>query len=291
MLGDAADQNPRLANWRTERFHAQARKRLAVVGVDAAHQTRYLVYPNDKVIGAAILRKGAYDPEKIAVSLDLLRAEGITITQLLDIGANIGTTTIEVLRQLPDVTGVAFEPEPANFQLLRMNLIANGLDDRVKVHRVALSNEPGALTFELSGENNFGDHRVRMTNGNRGGEFGEEGWTTISVPAQRLDDVEGLEIDESTLLIMDVQGFEGHVLAGASRALGARPVVVLELWPYALDRAGGRELLFDSLTGYDRFFDINDPGHGPYAHRDLAELADRAQQRDRFGTDLLALPY
>lgn len=63
--------------------------------------------------------------------LSLLDASGITISHVLDIGANIGTTTIEILRQLPMVTADAFEPEPTNFQLLRMNLLTNDLHSRV----------------------------------------------------------------------------------------------------------------------------------------------------------------
>ncbi len=286
-LAGLAERNPRLASWRAERFYEEAKRRVPVIGVDAANETRYLVYPKDNVIGKAIIREGAYDPEKVLAPLQILTGEGVHITQLLDIGANIGTTTVEILRQLPDATGVAFEPEPANFQLLKMNLIANGLDDRVEAHRFALGNEAGTLTFELS-DTNLGDHRVRISGAT--GDFGEENWATVKVPALRLDDVPGLHVDQRTLMFLDVQGFEGHVLAGGAEALLARPALVFELWPYALDRADGTQLLLDALSGYGRFFDINDLGHGPYSHGDLGGLASRAQQRDMFGTDVLALP-
>src|SRR5919206_538386 len=56
---------------------------------------------------------------------------------LSDIGANIGVTTIELLSRLPGATSVAFEPEPANLDLLAHNVLANGLQDRVTTHGLA----------------------------------------------------------------------------------------------------------------------------------------------------------
>lgn len=169
-----------------------------------------------------------------------------------------------------------------------MNLIANDLDDRVEARQVALSDQNGPVLFELS-NSNFGDHRVRLGTG-RTSAFREDTRATITVPALRLDDVDGLELDRSTLLFMDVQGFEGQVLAGATRLLQTRPPVALELWPYGLDRVEGRPMLFDALTSYGRFFDINHSPPRPLRHRDLVAIAEAVQSHHPLGhTDILAL--
>ena len=41
-----------------------------------------------------------------------------------------------------------------------------------------------------------------------------------------------------TMIWMDTQGFEGHILAGARNALAARTPMVLEFWTFAMNRAG-----------------------------------------------------
>lgn len=113
---DAADEFIRrhpdsaFARWQQERFLAQVERRLPLAVVDGAHGTRYVVRPQDEFIGRMIMRRGAFDPEKIDAVLTLLRENSVMIRQLLDIGANIGTTTVEMLRRLPDVTGVALSP-------------------------------------------------------------------------------------------------------------------------------------------------------------------------------------
>src|SRR5205807_5320043 len=51
------------------------------------------------------------------------------------------------------------------------------------------------------------------------------------------------DADDVTLLWMDIQGHEGHVLRGASALTGRGVPVVMELDPEALGRHGGLELL------------------------------------------------
>ncbi len=61
---------------------------------------------------------GAFDTAKIDNALRLLDERGVVITRALDIGANIGTTTLELLARRPDLRIDCFEPEPFNFRLL-----------------------------------------------------------------------------------------------------------------------------------------------------------------------------
>lgn len=60
-----------------------------------------------------------------------------------DIGANIGVYSIYVALRHPRARVVAFEPEYANLHLLRDNVVANGLQERIKVYSTALSDQSG----------------------------------------------------------------------------------------------------------------------------------------------------
>lgn len=103
------------------------------------HGDTFFVSTQDQHIGRAVFVNGHFDAPTVALALRLIAAHGITITKVLDIGANIGTTTIEALTLLRDATAESFEPEPANYRLLQRNIAANGLNGRVTTHRLALS--------------------------------------------------------------------------------------------------------------------------------------------------------
>jgi len=69
-----------------------------------------------------------------------------------------------------------------------------------------------------------------------------------------------LKFDASTLLWIDTQGYEGHVLQGAQRILqrpiGERPMIVLEFWPYGLDRVDGFSRLIEYLQEFGSLRDL-----------------------------------
>jgi len=266
----------------------QVAKQLPELAVDASNGLRYYVRPGDDVIGKSIIHLGAFQPERIAAVLNLLTARRIKIRQLVDIGANIGTTTLELLRQRPGVTAVAFEPDPSNFSLLKLNVIANGMGRRVRTERLALGDVTGQLELELA-DSNYGDHRVRVSTATPDA-FGERDRKVIRVPGARLDDVEGLTIGPDTLLYIDTQGFEGHVLAGAPVALSRRPPIAFELWPYGLDRAGGRERLFAAVASYGELYDVEHWPPRRMAHGDLDQLCAELGRGPTGHTDVLALP-
>ena len=121
---------------------------------------------------------------------------------------------------------LAFEPDPVNYELLQLNLHVNGLRRRVQSHQVAVGDTAGTVTLELA-DRNFGDHRVRLSQ--TPGAHGEHLRQTIPVQCIRLDDLSDLPVDERTLVYVDVQGYEAHVLAGARGTLSCLPPLVVEL--------------------------------------------------------------
>jgi len=208
----------------------------------------------------------------------------------VDVGANVGTTTVTALGAFGFERAHCFEPFPGNVDFLRTNLEYNGLGARAEVVEAALSDHAGTATFEISPKNP-GDARVRPEGG-AAGDLGEESWPTTEVRIATLDSfVEGGELDPDsvTLLWIDAQGHEGQILAGAGKLLERRVPTVIEFWPYALRRAGGFELL--SAIVAERFgsiVDLDDLEAGARPTADVAEL-----ERKYWGiaqTDLLLIP-
>src|SRR3990167_6869014 len=69
-----------------------------------------------------------------ALNEDEYQLRGVSLSGLaLDIGAHIGAVTLGLALDNPDLHVIAVEPVPDNVRLLRSNVLANGLRDRVTV--------------------------------------------------------------------------------------------------------------------------------------------------------------
>jgi FkbM family methyltransferase len=234
--------NPRARErWQRERLlDAAAAKGIDAIGIRDDRGHTYYIDPRDAIIGRLIFVEGSYEAavfDRAAAVLDMHP------DQILDIGANIGTATVELLDRFHGARAVAFEPDKRNCRLLAQTLVANDLRDRVTIIPVALSDADGFVELEVSADN-FGDHRVRATT--EPGRFAEHDRPTRSIPARRLETMirsGELELGNRVLTCLDAQGHEGHILAGGPVLL-KHPLIV-EFWPYGLRRAGG----------YDRFLE------------------------------------
>ena len=219
----------------------------------------FFTSPSDKYIGKQVPATGGFEFDKFEMCVALLGAN-FSRKLLLDVGANVGTTCIPAVKRGIFEHAIAFEPGPLNHSLLLANVAINGLIKKIDVHPFAIGNKDDeALTFELS-EINSGDHRVRFTNSN--GKQNEVNREVVSVKSKTLDYFTvGLDLS-STFIWVDVQGSEGHVLAGATETLRRRPAILLEFWPYGLQRSGGFDMLKSAIqgAGYTSMVDLRNPG-------------------------------
>jgi FkbM family methyltransferase len=258
---------------------------------------RFAVRTDDREIGRHTFVNGAYDLETMRCALQLLQTEGGRTLQgrtVLDVGANIGVSIIPLMRLFGAGHGIAFEPAPDAVEMLELNVALNDLGERVHVMALGLSDRDGALELALSADN-FGDHRIRASDANASDDT--SGRQTVTVQVRRLDGlVQSGEVDGAAvgLVWLDVQGHEGHVLAGARDLLASGVPVVTEFWPSAMRRAGGLEAFHDVVRScFARVFDVRAaqeegrPEAVPGAH--IEDLTERYAEPAAF-TDLLLLP-
>ena len=220
------------------------------------------IFKADLVIGVALKTTGTFQTDKIDEVLAFLQMRfGFMCDLFVDIGGNIGTHLVHALKSCGFIRGVTFEPDPLNNALLMQNITENGLADRVRAFKLALSSRSGSTTFELCGSN-FGDHRVRVADVQPKVTFGEDMRQVISVLTDTGDEFfeeNNLAFSAKTLIWVDTQGHEGHVFTGFRKLFSAseKPFVVCEFWPYGLERAGGKEMFFNFLGNCTVFYDIN----------------------------------
>ena len=84
----------------------------------------------------------------------------------------------------------------------------------------------------------------------------------IKVRATTLDSLlaeETVRVDDLGLVWMDTQGHEPYILRGAQSLLASSIPVLIEYWPYGLDRVDGRGLLESIIREhYTHFVDMGE---------------------------------
>jgi FkbM family methyltransferase len=204
----------------------------------------YFLNTADKVVSRDAFGSGSYSEEELGHAIAILEARlgrrallrGKTF---VDVGANIGTTVIPAVKRFGAANGIAIEPEPANYTLLRCNLVANELAGRVRSHRLALSDRSGNGLLDRSAFNS-GDNRLRVDDQ----PMPLEGSTGGSVPVEvaTLDGVlrqDAVTVDDLGLVWIDAQGHEPRILAGATMLTASEVPLVIEYMPQALGPVGG----------------------------------------------------
>lgn len=235
----------------------------------AGHPEHFVVSTADKVIGREVFLHGEFDFAKLQTALAILAREGRPApTHLIDVGANIGTITIPALKRGLIQTATAIEPHPDNLRLLRANIALNGLEDRVTVLAQAVGDRSGVTLHLHESATNSGNHSI-----------GTEG---IAVPSSKLDDLD--LPSASSLLWMDIEGYEGHALKGAVSLLATGIAVVCEFNPCFLSASGGMSILKAALDGH-KIFNI---GHEAHPSPTTLEVLETLYSSNF--TDILAIP-
>jgi FkbM family methyltransferase len=171
-----------------------------------------------------------YDPEPAPAAEDLQRArlfasEGIDL--LLDVGANEGQYAVRMRRAGFSGRIASFEPLSRAFEALERRAAR---DPRWDARCLALSDTDGHAEIHVAGNStsssllDMGERHLRSAP-----ESAYVG--TEQVETARLDTLWDELVDGSrrVFLKLDVQGFEMHVLRGATRALGELRGVQAEL--------------------------------------------------------------
>jgi FkbM family methyltransferase len=147
------------------------------------------------------------------------------IRTVLDVGAHDGEFAATIRKVLPEATVHSFEPLPDIFQRLRSR---NRGDRRFHAWNLAIGDQTGSFTMHVK---NFPATSSLLPAGSLGKHFPH--LTTINtqpVTVTTLDTwSQEVALHDGLLLKADVQGFEGHVLRGASRLLERSPVLLLEV--------------------------------------------------------------
>ncbi len=210
-----------------------AELRAAIIGSNACAiltETRHgmlLVPSRDFFVGRQLCFKGSYCCDMLDF---LLRRYCSQSSEVLIVGAHVGTLLVPIAKQVKRVVGI--EANPDIFGLLKRNVILNNLYN-VLLKNLAAGDRDATVEFMASSYNSGGS-KVKMGHWNDR-RYAYDQPKTINVEMKPLD----IELGCSTafdLVIMDIEGAETAALRGMSGLLTAARTLVIEILPHHLNR-------------------------------------------------------
>lgn len=181
-----------------------------------------LVWPEQSSSVKIQAKYGLGETADMVFCLHMLRPSDLFV----DVGANAGVYTV-LASKVIGAPSVAIEPVPVTHALLRQNIEANGIGDLVDARAVGAGSGRGSLNFTAD----------LWSMGHVVAVAGED---TVQVPVETLDMI--LEGRVPRVMKIDVEGFEGEVLAGAQQTLSSSgcSAVIIEV-SYHVQRYGASE--------------------------------------------------
>jgi FkbM family methyltransferase len=147
---------------------------------------------------------------------------------IIDLGANIGLTSVYLSNRHAPEALLLVEPEPTNAVLIRRNLQQNGI--LATVVEAAVGREDGRAAFEAGDSSNLG----RLGSGSSVVDVTSMETLLRLLPGHRAD-----------LVKMDIEGAEGLIIYRGASWLGSVSALIVELHPSLTDPAP----LIDALVG------------------------------------------
>ena len=127
---------------------------------------------------------------------------------VIDLGAHIGIFSIWAAKSGDNVRVVSYEPSDENFEALSKNVSLNKLQEKISLHKAAVTSRKGRLDFFLSGN--------QTTNS----IFRSKGTKKSIVDSVRLEDVFAQNrLNICSLLKIDVEGAEYGIIRSSGKVL------------------------------------------------------------------------
>jgi FkbM family methyltransferase len=167
---------------------------------------------------------------------------------ILDVGGNIGLTSIAMALAAPNSSVIAFEPSPVNADFFQDNTAGR---ERIELIRAGVGSQKGYLDFVIPPDGANAHVASESYQYAR-----DPGFHPARLPVLTLDEfVQERELRRPvTLIKIDVEGFEPNVLVGAAGLIEREsPLLWIEFNSIAINVAHGYSPMALALGLFQRF--------------------------------------
>lgn len=198
----------------------------------------------------------------------------------LDLGANIGTTSIYFQKKLDaEVKVLAFEPDPETYRLLRANFILNGMPEDSILENYGLADKETDMVLHRS-DVNPGANSLILDHNNG----------DVSVHVVTLDDYlerNNISMDEIKYIWIDTEGFEAQLFMGMKKLIATQSVPIFLEWSSPFYVHNGIfddfvNLITDNFKCYIDLSEIKSGNKTVHNTTDLWNYKNRMDQTDIF---------
>ena len=199
---------------------------------------------------------------------------------LVNIGAQIGSTCIPAIKNNHFKNLIAFEPAKKTYRLLKANIFLNGIEDRVEIYNLALSNKKTKLHLGERLQANVGSSRI----------LPKKTKNTEIVKSDVLDNYTNELNRNNSLIFMDAEGHEPYIFLGAKKTLKKKIPIVFEFSPKILDKNWIKNLSI-VFKNYNFFYDLH--SHSLKKEKlnknNLVALFNKLNTKEEIYTDLMII--
>jgi FkbM family methyltransferase len=143
-------------------------------------------------------------------------------TNMIDIGANIGTTSLIMTRYISSGSHI-YSFEPVYHNILDMNVKQNKLEDKIRTFNVGLSNKSEKLQgglVDFSKQSNYGFTQISNLE-----KANEDSQLIINI-----ETLDSFNIENVSFIKIDVEGNERKILEGSINTIYKfRPTILIEI--------------------------------------------------------------
>jgi len=211
----------------------------------------YIAFSYDKVVSKHLYLNGSFSIDVLENVLSILKKKK-SLDVLIDVGANIGSTTIPALVRGYFKNAVCIEPDIDNYNILLANIYLNKLDiNKVKTFNFAVGSKDNEKLLFKKSKNNSGDHRIVSKNNLKNINL---------IKSYKLDTIiheSNTKISKNCLIWMDAQGYEPKIIVGSKKIVSLGIPMVIEIMPNLILKNNLLDLLISGLLNYKYYFDLD----------------------------------
>ncbi len=269
------------------------------IAVRAKEIGAYLLYPAfDRVQLPSILNGEPFQFSDFVSCLQFLKANDWLNPQkksFLDLGANIGSTSIYALKGGYFDHAISIEASRLNYDFLKFNAKLNDLENNIQSFNYGIADFVGEKNL-VCNPSNCGDFRIESSASETEQQnlFDEENYTTETADFTTLDELFDrgiLKQDQLGFIWIDCQGSEGFIFQGGEKFFKTiRVPLYVEFWPYGMERLASKNTFFSFIQQYSsRIFRLIEGEFQPISFEFLDEFySQKLGTGDYF--DILVIP-